>query len=74
MPCEQTVESWSRAVPLVFGTVAIVGFNHGDLYGVDPAGWRPLIAAVLAIVLYPPVAAFARLKARRRDLAWLRYF
>jgi hypothetical protein len=31
------------------------------------------IATALGLALYWPVAAFARLKARRRDLAWLRY-
>jgi hypothetical protein len=28
---------------------------------------------VLALALYWPTRAFARFKARRRDLAWLRY-
>ena len=32
-----------------------------------------LVACALAVVLYPPTRAFARFKARRRDLAWLRY-
>jgi len=32
-----------------------------------------LLTAVLCVALYPLVAAFARLKARRRDLAWLKY-
>jgi hypothetical protein len=32
-----------------------------------------LVACALAVVLYPPTRAFARFKARRRDLPWLRY-
>lgn len=47
---------------------------------IDPAAARfdavwPVwaLTAVLCIVLFPAVQAFARLKARRRDLAWLKY-
>lgn len=58
---------------LYLGAVAIWGNNRGDVFGVDSVGALVAISVALAIALYPPVAAFARLKARRRDLAWLRY-
>ena len=32
-----------------------------------------LCAIVLAALLYPAVRAFAAFKARRRDIAWLKY-
>jgi len=32
-----------------------------------------LAMAVLAVALYVPVRAFAAFKARRRDIAWLKY-
>ncbi|MFT4248140.1 MAG: heparan-alpha-glucosaminide N-acetyltransferase domain-containing protein [Pseudomonas sp.] len=55
------------------GARALWGANHGDSYGFDgiPALW--LCTLLLALALYWPVRAFAQLKARRRDLAWLRY-
>ncbi|UYC12942.1 heparan-alpha-glucosaminide N-acetyltransferase domain-containing protein [Xanthomonas sp. CFBP 8445] len=54
--------------------VALWGANQGDLFGVDSVAALWAIAALLGLALYWPTAAFARLKARRRDLAWLRYF
>ncbi|MEN5094436.1 heparan-alpha-glucosaminide N-acetyltransferase domain-containing protein [Pseudomonas protegens] len=54
--------------------VALLGRNHGAYFGFDSLGWLWLITLLLAVALYPPVRAFARLKARRRDLAWLKYF
>jgi len=41
--------------------------------GVRVASWATAGLLALAVVLQPPTAAFARLKARRRDIAWLRY-
>jgi len=32
-----------------------------------------VLALVLTLALYPAVRAFGRFKARRRDLAWLKY-
>lgn len=49
------------------------GANQGDMFGFSAVVWLWLASAVLAVVLYPPSRAFARLKARRPDLAWLRY-
>lgn len=53
--------------------VAIWGLNQGTYFGVDSVVWVWLITLVLAAVLYWPVKAFAQLKARRRDIAWLKY-
>ncbi len=58
---------------LYIAAVALWGHNHGAYFGVDGIGAMLAITAVLALALYPPVVAFARFKARRRDLAWLRY-
>jgi hypothetical protein len=40
---------------------------------VDHVATLWVLTAVLVLALYWPTRAFARLKARRRDLAWLRY-
>ncbi|MBK3468496.1 DUF1624 domain-containing protein [Pseudomonas sp. MF6776] len=53
--------------------VALFGLNQGNWFGFSSIGAVWLTAVLLAIVLYPPVKAFAALKARRRDLAWLKY-
>ncbi|WP_369979189.1 DUF1624 domain-containing protein [Xanthomonas bundabergensis] len=58
---------------LYLAALAYWGANHGALFGVDRVATLWAIAVVLGVALYWPVAAFARLKARRRDLAWLRY-
>ncbi len=42
----------------------------GRTVSVSQATWR----VALIIPLYFPTAWFARLKARRRDIAWLKYF
>lgn len=53
--------------------VALFGLNQGAWFGFDSVLSVWLGAAVLAIVLYRPVNWFAELKARRRDIAWLKY-
>ncbi|MEZ5498442.1 MAG: heparan-alpha-glucosaminide N-acetyltransferase domain-containing protein [Steroidobacteraceae bacterium] len=53
--------------------VAIFGANHGERFGVERVLWIWVVAAVLAIVLYFPVSAFARYK-QRSTQAWVRYF
>lgn len=58
---------------LYLGAVALWGTNHGDVFGFDSVATLVAISIALALLLQPPTAAFARLKARRRDLAWLRY-
>ncbi|MBT2766303.1 DUF1624 domain-containing protein [Stenotrophomonas sp. ISL-67] len=49
------------------------GHTHGAYFGVDHVWVLWVITAVLALALYWPTRAFARLKARRKDLVWLRY-
>lgn len=49
------------------------GHTHGAYFAVDHVASLWVITAVLALALYWPTRAFARFKARRRDLAWLRY-
>ncbi|MCF7752116.1 DUF1624 domain-containing protein [Bacillus subtilis subsp. subtilis] len=49
------------------------GSTHGAYFGVDHVATLWAITAALAVALYWPTRAFARLKARRRDVAWLRY-
>ncbi|WP_296267970.1 DUF1624 domain-containing protein [Pseudomonas sp. UBA6562] len=53
--------------------VALFGLNQGQYFGFDSIGAVWLCAVLLALALYLPVRAFARLKARRRDIAWLKY-
>ncbi|HGY9626573.1 TPA: DUF1624 domain-containing protein [Pseudomonas putida] len=59
---------------LYLASVALWGLNQGDYFGFEGIGAVWLGALVLAIALFLPVRAFARLKARRRDIAWLKYF
>jgi len=58
---------------LYLGAEAAWGLNQGRFFGVDAVWMVWLAAAVLAFALYPAVRAFAALKARRRDIAWLKY-
>ena len=58
---------------LYVACVALFGLNHGSYFGADSMGAIWLVALLLPLVLYPPVRWFAGLKARRRDLAWLKY-
>ncbi|MEE1923793.1 heparan-alpha-glucosaminide N-acetyltransferase domain-containing protein [Pseudomonas sp. 148P] len=53
--------------------VALWGANHGQYFGFDSVGAVWLVAVLLALGLYLPVRWFARLKARRRDIVWLKY-
>ncbi|GAB7529537.1 DUF1624 domain-containing protein [Pseudomonas sp. 3A(2025)] len=53
--------------------VAVWGLNQGKYFGFDGVGAVWLCSAVLAVVLFPAVKWFAALKARRRDIAWLKY-
>jgi len=49
------------------------GQTHGAYFAVDHVWMLWLITAALALALYWPTRGFARLKARRKDLVWLRY-
>ncbi|WP_421546610.1 DUF1624 domain-containing protein [Pseudomonas sp. QD4] len=54
--------------------VACFGLNQGRYFGFDSVWAVWLVAGLLALALYPPVRWFSALKARRRDIAWLKYF
>lgn len=58
---------------LYLGAEAVWGPNQGRLFGFDSVWMVWLVTGVLAFALYPAVCAFAALKARRRDIAWLKY-
>lgn len=58
---------------MYLAAVAIWGSNQGDYFGFDSIVSVWLCSILLAVVLFPPVRWFAALKARRRDLTWLRY-
>jgi uncharacterized membrane protein len=55
-------------------SVALFGLNQGNYFGFDGMWAVWLTAVVLAAALYLPVRWFAALKARRRDIGWLKYF
>ncbi|SPO54548.1 conserved membrane protein of unknown function [Pseudomonas sp. JV551A1] len=59
---------------LYLASLALFGRNQGDYFGFDGIAAVWLAAVLLAVSLYLPVRWFARLKARRRDITWLKYF
>lgn len=59
---------------LYLACAALFGLNQGNYFGFDDIWAVWLTAALLASALYLPVRWFAALKARRRDIAWLKYF
>jgi uncharacterized membrane protein len=59
---------------LYVACVAWFGLNHGNYFGFDSVGAVWWVALALPLALYPPVRWFAGLKARRRDIVWLKYF
>lgn len=54
-------------------SVALFGLNQGSYFGFEGMGPVWLTAVLLAAALYRPVRWFAGLKARRRDISWLKY-
>ncbi|MNR63847.1 hypothetical protein D3C85_1862940 [compost metagenome] len=54
--------------------MALFGLNQGSYFGFDSVWAVWLTAVILASALYLPVRWFATLKARRRDIGWLKYF
>ncbi|MEO6715859.1 MAG: heparan-alpha-glucosaminide N-acetyltransferase domain-containing protein [Novosphingobium sp.] len=54
--------------------LAIWGPNNGQAYMFDNYHWVLLWYVAMIVPLYIPTAWYARLKRRRRDIAWLRYF
>ncbi|MBT8766996.1 DUF1624 domain-containing protein [Metapseudomonas boanensis] len=59
---------------LYVACLATWGPNHGQYFGFDSVSALWLTTVLLAVGLYLPVCWFARLKARRRDMTWLKYF
>ncbi len=53
--------------------LAIWGKNQGSYFGFDHMWGVWLTSIVLAVMLFPAVRWFASLKARRRDITWLKY-
>ncbi|MHA3735511.1 DUF1624 domain-containing protein [Pseudomonas sp. Eth.TT006] len=53
--------------------VALFGLNHGSYFGFDSVAAVWVMSVLLALALYPAVRWFSALKARRRDIAWLKY-
>lgn len=53
--------------------LAIWGTNQGSYFGFDGMWAVWLCAVLLAVMLFPAVRWFAALKARRRDISWLKY-
>ena len=58
---------------LYIGSAAFWGLNQGRYFGFDAVWQVWLGTAVLGALLYGPVRAFGAFKARRKDLAWLRF-
>jgi uncharacterized membrane protein len=58
---------------LYHAALAIWGPTQGGIFTVGSYGWVLAWYAALIVPLYIPTASFSRFKARRRDLAWLRY-
>lgn len=58
---------------MYLAALALWGPTNGSLFAVESVAALLLISTALALLLYLPSRAFAALKARRRDIAWLRY-
>tara|TARA_Y100000815_G_scaffold190899_1_gene174392 strand:+ start:1037 stop:2185 length:1149 start_codon:yes stop_codon:yes gene_type:complete len=58
---------------LYLASAGIWGTNQGQYFGFDSVWAIWLCTLILSVALYPPVRWFARLKARRRDIRWLKY-
>ncbi|SFI83432.1 Uncharacterized membrane protein [Pseudomonas syringae] len=54
--------------------LAIWGTNQGTYFGFDHMWGVWLTSLLMAVLLFPAVRWFAGLKARRRDISWLKYF
>jgi uncharacterized membrane protein len=59
---------------LYHSALAIWGPSHGNYYGFDSYNWVLVWYVALLVPLYLPTVWFSRLKRRRRDIAWLKYF
>lgn len=59
---------------LYHSAFAIWGPSHGTVYGFNNYNWVLVWYVAMIVPLYLPTAWFSRLKRRRRDIAWLKYF
>ena len=59
---------------LYHSALAFWGPNNGETYMFDNYHWVLLWFVAMIVPLYIPTAWYARLKRRRRDIAWLKYF
>ncbi|MCF8710046.1 DUF1624 domain-containing protein [Rhizorhapis sp. SPR117] len=59
---------------LYHSALAIWGPNDGQAYMFDNYNWVLVWFFAMIIPLYLPTAWYARLKRRRRDIVWLKYF
>ncbi len=59
---------------LYHSALAIWGPNDGQAYMFANYNWVLLWFAAMIVPLYVPTVWYARLKRRRRDIAWLKYF
>lgn len=59
---------------LYHSAFAIWGPNHGVYFGVGNYGWVLVWYIAMLVPLYLPTAWYSRLKKRRRDIEWLKYF
>ena len=59
---------------LYHSALAIWGPNQGKFYAFDNYNWVLVWYVALLVPLYLPTVWFSRLKRRRRDIAWLKYF
>lgn len=59
---------------LYHSALAIWGPNNGSYYMFDNYHWVLLWYALMIVPLYIPTVWYARLKRRRRDITWLKYF
>ncbi|MFY8196496.1 MAG: DUF1624 domain-containing protein [Novosphingobium sp.] len=59
---------------LYHSALAIWGPNNGTAYMFDNYNWVLLWFVAMIVPLYLPTVWYARLKRRRRDITWLKYF
>ncbi|MEP6867802.1 MAG: heparan-alpha-glucosaminide N-acetyltransferase domain-containing protein [Novosphingobium sp.] len=59
---------------LYHSALAIWGPNNGHAYMFDNYHWILLWFVAMIVPLYLPTAWYSRLKRRRRDIVWLKYF
>jgi uncharacterized membrane protein len=59
---------------LYHSALAIWGPTHGTLFAFDNYNWVFVWYAAMIVPLYIPTVWYSRLKRRRRDIAWLKYF